>query len=614
MKTNSFIKVTFYLMLTCIGLGLNAQIQIGNRLDGEGPTDYYGWSVDMPNAGTLAIGAYRNQGNGVEAGHARVFRLVGSLWIQQGADIDGENAGDRLGYSVSMPDSTTLAVGAPLNDSSGTDAGHVNIYTLKNNNWTKKGNSILGTNAGDWAGRSVSMPDSNTVAVGAFRNDSAGFEAGEVRIFKWNGNNWIQKGASIFGTMAGSTFGYSVSMPDSNTVAVGAPRHDWPSSISGQVRIFKWNGTAWVQKGGQITSINSGAYLGWSVNMPNPNIVAIGAPGDYANGIKSGVVRIYEWSGIAWAQKGNNINGEAAGDESGWSVSMPDPNTIAIGARQNRGGGVRSGHVRTYAWNGLDWEQKGRDIDGARGSYFGHSVSMPNNNTVAIGAFGFAGFGGADCGQVLVFSPCKNISNTNIDACKTFKSPSGKHVWTKSGVYRDTVANVFGCDSMVDINLTIDTVNVSVVKTPLMLKAVAVGARYQWLDCSSNMDSIYGDTSQVFIPMSNANGEYAVQVTQNGCVDTSECISINDIGLDKPDLTNTMWVYPNPSKEKVNIEMKNTYKEIKVVVRNGLSQEVSSQYFKNSKNLEVLLPAQKGVYFFEIHADDKRALIQVLKD
>jgi hypothetical protein len=47
---------------------------------------------------------------------------------QKGADIDGEAEFDESGFSVSMPDAQTVAIGAPGNDGSGTNAGHVRVY------------------------------------------------------------------------------------------------------------------------------------------------------------------------------------------------------------------------------------------------------------------------------------------------------------------------------------------------------------------------------------------------------------------------------------------------------------------------------------------------------
>ena len=121
--------------------------------------------------------------------------------------------------------------------------------------------------------------------------------------------------------------------------------------------------------------------------MPDSNTLAYGGLGDTTNGVATGVVKIHTWNGNSWVQKGNSIIGESALNSSGWSISMPDTNTIAIGAPLNDDNGVNSGHVRVYKWDGNSWIQKGVDIDGlAADDWFGHSVSMPDSNTVAIGA------------------------------------------------------------------------------------------------------------------------------------------------------------------------------------------------------------------------------------
>ena len=66
-----------------------------------------------------------------------------------------------------------------------------------------------------------------------------------------------------------------------------------------------------------------------------------------------------------WNQKGVDIDGEAADDHSGYSVSMSsDGNTVAIGATLNDETGANAGHVRVYEWSGSAWNQKGVDIDG----------------------------------------------------------------------------------------------------------------------------------------------------------------------------------------------------------------------------------------------------------
>ena len=61
----------------------------------------------------------------------------------------------------------------------------------------------------------------------------------------------------------------------------------------------------------------------------------------------SGHVRIYEWNGSSWVQQGQDIDGEAADDYSGGSVSMnASGDRVAIGAGGNDGNGNDNrGHV-----------------------------------------------------------------------------------------------------------------------------------------------------------------------------------------------------------------------------------------------------------------------------
>ena len=52
-------------------------------------------------------------------------------------------------------------------------------------------------------------------------------------------------------------------------------------------------------------------------------------------------------------QLGADIDGEAAGDRSGLSVSLSaDGNVVAIGAVGNDGNGNDSGHTRIFDWDG----------------------------------------------------------------------------------------------------------------------------------------------------------------------------------------------------------------------------------------------------------------------
>ena len=92
-------------------------VQLGSDIDGEAHDDFFGHSVSLSSDGTIvAIGAYGNDGNGNSSGHVRVYEWDVSAWVQRGSDIDGEAAGDRGGWSVSLSsDGNIVAIGAYSN-------------------------------------------------------------------------------------------------------------------------------------------------------------------------------------------------------------------------------------------------------------------------------------------------------------------------------------------------------------------------------------------------------------------------------------------------------------------------------------------------------------------
>jgi len=393
-------QIFFFLIAICCLASTKAQVQIGNDIDGETAGDESGTSVSL-DGNRLAIGAPNNDGNGSDAGHVRIYERNGSTWNQLGNDIDGEAAGDESGTSVSL-NGNRVAIGAPKNDGNGSDAGHVRIYEWNGSAWTQLGNDIDGEATTDQSGWSVSL-DGNRVAIGAPNSDGVFPDAGHVRIYEWNGSAWTQLGNDIDGEGFNDDSGWSVSL-DGNRVAIGAPNNDGTGTIAGHVRIYEWNGSAWTQLGNDIDGEAASDKSGWSVSLDG-NRLAIGAHWNTSNGIGPSVghVRIYEWNGSAWTQLGNDIDGEVIYDFSGSSVSL-DSNQVAIGAHGNDGNGSDAGHVRIYEWNGNAWAQLGIDIDGeAILDKSGYSVSL-DGNQLAIGAPN-NDENGSDAGHIRIYDP-----------------------------------------------------------------------------------------------------------------------------------------------------------------------------------------------------------------
>ena len=136
------------------------------------------------------------------------------------------------------------------------------------------------------------------------------------------------------------------------------------------MRVYQNVSGTWTQVGSDIDGEAIGDKSGYSVSLSSDgSIVAIGAPYNDGGGNDAGHVRVYENVSGTWTQVGSDIDGEAASDISGYSVSLDSSGTtLAIGAPYNDGGGSLSGHVRVYENVSGTWTQVGSDIDGEAAS------------------------------------------------------------------------------------------------------------------------------------------------------------------------------------------------------------------------------------------------------
>jgi hypothetical protein len=328
--------------------------QLGLDINGVYASEQSGWAVAMSADGNrIIISARANSDIANLVGQVRVYTWNGTTWTRTGQEINGDVAGDEIGHSVAISaDGNRIAIGARFKDSNGNDAGgHVRVYTLNGNTWTRTGSDMNGEATGDHSGTSVAMSaDGNRIAIGAPLNDGNGADSGHVRVYTWNGTTWTKAGSDIDGEATNDNSGYSVAMSaDGNRIAIGAILNNGRADDAGHVRVYTWNGTAWTKAGSDIDGEAAFDYLGYSVAMSaDGNRIAIGAPLTDDGGDMAGSVRVHTWNGTAWAQTGATINGKATMETAGYSVAMSANGTrIAIGAIFDDG--VSTGIVRAYA-------------------------------------------------------------------------------------------------------------------------------------------------------------------------------------------------------------------------------------------------------------------------
>lgn len=185
-----------------------------------------------------------------------------------------------------------------------------------------------------------------------------------------------------------------------------------------------------------------------------------------------------------------------------------------------------------------------------------------------------------------------------VNACNTFTWLNGK-VYTKS-TKRPVVAlsNSNGCDTLLYLDLTINKINIDVSKNLNALTASYDSSyTHQWLNCDSSYREIVGATDNIYLP--EKNGNYACEITQNGCVDTSYCISVISIGLNEYNSQKSISLYPNPVEGMLIVDQIKFNGPLEIVIVNLAGQEYFHKITESVIEHINTSEWPKGIYIFK---------------
>ncbi|MCX6271500.1 MAG: T9SS type A sorting domain-containing protein [Bacteroidetes bacterium] len=204
------------------------------------------------------------------------------------------------------------------------------------------------------------------------------------------------------------------------------------------------------------------------------------------------------------------------------------------------------------------------------------------------------------------------VYNINASICEGEGYQFDTLYITAPGVYTQTYVSSTGCDSIVQLTLTVKTVNTSVTLFSATLTAGESGAAYQWVDCNNGYAQVQGAVSQSFSPV--ANGSYAVIVTKDGCTDTSTCVNVTTVGIADNNGIAGLMIYPNPVEEVLNIDLGYLPGEVNVTVFNADGRTVTRTCYSHSGHLvQKVSGLAKGVYFVSIEAGKQRSFLRFIK-
>lgn len=186
-----------------------------------------------------------------------------------------------------------------------------------------------------------------------------------------------------------------------------------------------------------------------------------------------------------------------------------------------------------------------------------------------------------------------------------------EYTWINQHTYNDSrsgdryiIQSPQGCDSLVYLHLTINFLPNGLNQQDSLFTAHAPLANYQWFNCDSNQ-IIPGEINRSFV--ADTFGTYAVIVSNNNCLDTSECFTWSpnsSVSLAEQELL-LVELYPNPSEGQVKLQLDHRIKEFELQMFD-LRGQLHYQKSGENQGIESLnLPRQKGLYIIRLSSQDE---------
>jgi hypothetical protein len=362
MKNKKFIVTLFLTLISVVYVGQNSvefdkTPAVKNALKG--------FSSDISGSWAIVGSPQRDLNNKKSVGGVLFYRLAEGKWnLFQEIYPDDLSELNNFGTKVSL-DGNTAVISSIGDHEKGLFSGAVYVYEFNydDQTWERKVKlKSSDTTLGDKFGQSVEIKN-GLIVVGALNSNEANLKTGAAYIFEKVNSQWVET-SKIYADAgkSNSFFGFSISILDSNHVAVGAYNDDGNNERSGVVYIFKKNTNTWNQLA-KIYDENgfSSDLFGYSLtSMPSlslnnesskfEGILYIGAPGTNENDLKTGAVYFYKETNSGWEKGLKLIESDSNhNDHFGVSISSNEYGKLLVGAsRVNTDSNLNAGKVYLY--------------------------------------------------------------------------------------------------------------------------------------------------------------------------------------------------------------------------------------------------------------------------
>jgi hypothetical protein len=253
----------------------------------------------------------------------------------------------------------------------------------------------------------------------------------------------------------------------------------------------------------------------------------------------------------------------------------------------------------------------GVDVQSACGSYewIDGIVYTESNNTATHTLTNSIG-----CDSIVSLNLTVNKPSSGVDV----QSACGSYEWIDGIVYTEsnntathTLTNSIGCDSIVSLNLIVIRIDISLSLDGKIIRSNQEDAQYQWFKVVSVDEMIVGAIGQSYTVI--ANGTYVVEITKGDCSEFSDELIINDFSEKPVQLQVNSQMYPNPCQGAVTLNLKKTYKELKVVITDENGKTLLVQYESNAREVQLFIEGAQGLYFIQLFSGSEKAVHKIIK-
>ena len=211
---------------------------------------------------------------------------------------------------------------------------------------------------------------------------------------------------------------------------------------------------------------------------------------------------------------------------------------------------------------------------------------------------------------VSLTAPQSSAQSTTMNICSGDSVFVGGAMQSTAGSYIDTLASIYGCDSIVTTVVNFFIVDSSASQAGGLLTATNASATYQWVDCDNGNAPIAGATSQSYT--ATANGNYAVLVTSNSCTEMSPCFSVTSAVIDEYNLGTAFSIYPNPTSDVVTYSF-NGNSSMDFTLTNIAGELIWKGNSAGNEGTIDLSAYATGTYLLDVTNGEKRATIRLIK-